>query len=258
MNKEELHREKGMKKATHQQLENTLLFRKYNSNAAVKGNPSEVTRWLKDIKGNKRKREALKENISIHVKRFEWDQFRIAWTQNCQDCPIKELAKHLRDILRFELSATIPTEPAGTMKMRKFVPVLGTITDERQMLDTNHFKKVQDMKDVAMKLAREKKARDDDTSIYATYQQWDIPKPNELVGRRIDIFWPIKQTGTSRFLGGCCFQGKVTAVVNGYSLKVLWDPMPDVTGYEEGSKESDNFRLAPYLWRRSIRYGVEV
>ena len=44
LNKEELYREKGMKKATHQQLENTLLFRKYNSNAAVKENPSEVTR----------------------------------------------------------------------------------------------------------------------------------------------------------------------------------------------------------------------
>ena len=64
------------------------------------------------------------------------------------------LAKHLRNILRFELSATIPTEPAGTMKMRKFVPVLGTITGERQMLDANHFKKGQDMKDVVMKLAR--------------------------------------------------------------------------------------------------------
>jgi hypothetical protein len=47
--KEDLCREKGMKKATHQQLENTLLFCKYNSNAAGKGNLSEVTRWLKDI-----------------------------------------------------------------------------------------------------------------------------------------------------------------------------------------------------------------
>ncbi len=68
--------------------------------------------------------------------------------------------------------------------MRKFVQVLGTITDERQMLDANHLKTGQDMKDVAMKLARERKARDDDTSIYAIYQQWDIPKPNKLVGRK--------------------------------------------------------------------------
>jgi hypothetical protein len=67
LNKEELRREKGVKKATHQQLENTLLFCKYNSNAAVKGNPSEVTKWLKDIEGNKRKQEALKENISTRV-----------------------------------------------------------------------------------------------------------------------------------------------------------------------------------------------
>ncbi len=241
-----------MKKATHQQLENTLLLRKYNSNTAVKENPSEVTRWLKDIKGDKRKRETLKENISICVTGFGWDHFRIAWTRNSQDHPIKELAKHLRDILRFELSATIPTEPAWTMKMRKFVPVLGTITDERRMLDANHFKTDQDMKDVAMRLACERKARDDDTSIYATYQQWDIPKPNELVGRRIDIFWPIKETGTSQFLGGCWFQGKVTAVVNGYSVKVLWDPMSDVTGYKEGSKESEDTTLTPDLWRRSI------
>jgi hypothetical protein len=131
----------------------------------VKGNPSEVTRWLKDIKGDKRKWEDLKENISFHVKGFGWDQFRIAWTWNLQDCPIKEHAKYLRDILRFELLATIPTEPSGTMKMRKFVPVLGTITDERQMLDANHIKTGQDIKDVAMKLARERKARDDDTSI---------------------------------------------------------------------------------------------
>jgi hypothetical protein len=159
------------------------------------------------------------------VKGFGWNQFKIAWTRNCQDHPIKELAKHLRDILRFELLATIPTEPAGTMKMRKFVLVLGTITDERQMLDTNHFKTGQDIKDVAIKLACEREARDDDMGIYATYQQWDIPKPNELVGRRIYIFWPIKQTGTSRFLGGCWFQGKMTVVVYGYSVKVFWDPM---------------------------------
>ncbi len=141
--------------------------------------------------------------------------------------------------------------------MRKFDPVLGTMTDERQMLDANHFKTGQDMKDVAvaMKLARERKARDDDTSIYATYQQWDIPQPNELVGRKIDIFWPIKETGTSWFSGGCWFQGKVTAVVNGFSVKVLWDPMPDGTGYEEGSEESEDIILAPDLWRRSIWYG---
>ncbi len=118
------------------------------------------------------------------MKGFGWDQFRIAWTWNRQDCPIKELAKHLRDTLRFELLATIPTEPAGTMKMMKFVPVLGTMTDDRQMLDKNHFKTGQDMKDAAMKLAGERKARDDDMSIYATYQQWDIPKPTELVGRK--------------------------------------------------------------------------
>ena len=255
LDKEELRREKGMKKATDNQLENTLLFCKYNTNAAVKGKPSEVTRWLKGIRGDKRKREALKENISIRVKGFGWDQFRIPWTRNRQDRPIKELAKHLRDILTFELSATIPTEPAGTMKMRKFVPVLGTLTDERRMLDANHFKSGQDMKDAAMKLACERKARDDHTSIYATYQQWDVPKPRELVGRRIDIFWPIKDAGASRFSGGSWFQGKVTAVVNGYTVKVLWDPMPDVTGYEEGSKESEDITLAPDLWRRHIRYG---
>jgi hypothetical protein len=123
--------------------------------------------------------------------------------------------------------------------MRKFVPVLGTITDERLMLDANHFKTGQDMKDVAMTLACERKARDDDTSICAIYQQWDTPQPNELVGRRIDIFWPIKETGTSWFLGlgGCWFQGKVTAVVNGSSINVLWDPIPDVTGYKEQQRE---------------------
>ena len=122
------------------------------------------------------------------------------------------------------------------------------------MLHANHFKTGQDMKDVAvaMKLARERKARDDDTSIYATYQQWDIPQPNELVGRKIDIFWPIKETGTSLFLGGFWFQGKVTAVVNGYSIKLLWDPVPDVMGYKEVSKESEDITLTPDLWRRSI------
>ncbi len=48
----------------------------------------------------------------------------------------------------------------------------------------------------------------------------------------------------------------MTAVVNGYSVKVLWDPMPDVTGYKEESKESEDITLAPDLWRSSIRYGV--
>ena len=189
------------------------------------------------------------------MNKFGWDQFRITWTQNCQDSPIKELAKHLRDILKFELSATIPTEPAGNMKMRKFVPFLGTMTDERQMLDANHFKTGQDMKELAMELARERNVRDDNTSIYAAYQQCDVPEPSELVGRKIDIFWPIRERGITRLSGGCWFQGKVTAIVNGYSVKKLWDPMPDVIRYKEGSEESEDITLAPDLWRRSIRYG---
>ncbi len=47
----------------------------------------------------------------------------------------------------------------------------------------------------------------------------------------------------------------MTAVVYGFSVKVLWDPMPDAAGYREGSKESEDIILTPDLWRRSIRYG---
>jgi hypothetical protein len=31
--------------------------------------------------------------------------------------------------------------------------------------------------------------------------------------------------------------------------------MPDVMGYKEGSKESEDVTLSPDLWRRSIQYG---
>jgi hypothetical protein len=47
----------------------------------------------------------------------------------------------------------------------------------------------------------------------------------------------------------------VTALVNGYSVRVLWDPTPDVNGYKEDSKKSEDITLIPDLWRRSIRYG---
>ena len=74
---------------------------------------------------------------------------------------------------------------------RKAVPILATMTDKRRQLNKQHFKTNAELAKAAHMLHLEKKATNGEDSLYAQYQPYVVPKPKELIGKRIDINWKI-------------------------------------------------------------------
>ena len=75
-----------------------------------------------------------------------------------------------------------------------------------------------------------------------------------LVGKRIDVLSPFEMDDGSVELRWC--QGEVLSVVEGVkdlTVEVEWDPMPDVSGYED--VQVGNQRLLPSLWNKNKQAG---
>ena len=60
----------------------------------------EVSDGIKRLHTKKDKYEMLKENISIRVKGFGWEQFRQAWSKDGKPHTIEFLADRLKDIIK--------------------------------------------------------------------------------------------------------------------------------------------------------------
>ncbi len=64
----------------------------------------------------------------IRVKGFSWDWYKHAWSKNDHQYLIKELADHLRWIIKEERKRhiVIPSEPPVNVPKRMDLPILGT------------------------------------------------------------------------------------------------------------------------------------
>ena len=76
--------------------------------------------------------------------------------------------------------------------------------------------------------------------MYHLQQEFWCSKLDELLGRRIDIHWPMREEvldGKKTLVGEWC-QGKVLSVLNkkDWEVNVMWDAMPDVKGFEESAE----------------------
>ena len=99
--------------------------------------------------------------------------------------------------------------------------------------------------------------------MYSQLQPFSRPDLDELVGKRIDVLSPFEMDDGSVELRWC--QGEVLSVVEGAkdpSVEVEWDPMEDVSGYEEPQVIAQ--RLLPSLqnkdkqggWRMDVEVDV--
>jgi hypothetical protein len=87
-------------------------------------------------------------------------------------------------------------------------------------------------------------------SMYSLLQPFSCPNVNELLGRRIDVLYTCTLPGEGESVLRWC-QGEVIKVYTGRqkpTVRVLWDPMPDVKGLEELSET--NTILLPSKWRK--------
>ena len=95
-------------------------------------------------------------------------------------------------------------------------------------------------------------------------QPFDQPDLKQLVDRRIDVlsFMPVVVDGELKSVGRWC-QGEVLRVYEGRkkpTFHVLWNPIPEVGGYEE-AREGEHV-LFPTEWKKdkenSWRMDVDV
>ena len=203
----------------------------------------------------------------IRVKGFGWEWAKHAWTKNKRKYSVKELAKWLKFIIAEEKKArikkTIPLDPPTAVPKRKENSILGTQCEYVRSLDKKYFDNEEDFKKRADQVRMEREARGEG-SMHALLQPFDRPDITQLVGRRIDVlsFMPVIEDGEEKSVGRWC-QGEVLRVYEGIILptvRVLWDPMPDVGGYEE-ARETDQC-LLPTKWKKdkdnSWRMDVEA
>ena len=265
--KEDIKKEKNMEKATELYIEAIYYFRMYDSLACWKGSVKRVDEGLKRLTSETARYEALKENIMMRVKGFGWEWAKHAWTKNKRKYSVKELAKWLKFIITEEKKASIkkttPSEPPTVVPVRKENSILGTQCEYVKSLDKKYFANEEDFKKRADQVRMEREARGEG-SMYSLLQPFDRPDIMQLVGRRIDVlsFMPVIVNGEEKSVGRWC-QGEVTRAYKGRNqptVRVLWDPMPDVGGYEE-ARETDQC-LLPTRWKKdkdnSWRTDVEV
>ena len=215
-----------------------------------------VDRELKKLTSDTARYDALKENIMIRVKGLGWDWCKHAWSKNGQQYSIKELADHLRWIIKEERKRqiVIPSEPPVNVPKRMDVPVLGTEIDDIADLDKKYLANEEQFRLNADRIRRAREARGEG-SMYSLLQPFSRPNVNELLGRRIDVLYSCTLPGDGGNVLRWC-QGEVIEVCTGRqkpTVRVLWDPMPDVEGSEESSET--NAILLPSKWRKETEGG---
>ena len=144
---------KNLDKSKKSLVKAMMYHEMYNSEACWKGDSKIVTANLRKLDLEAKKREALKENISIRVKVFVWKEYHITWTHKRKLWPIRELTAMMRKIIKEEKNRDIPAEAHWEGHRPLQNPVLGTMTDERRQLDAKKLEKMHGLRKAVTILA---------------------------------------------------------------------------------------------------------
>jgi hypothetical protein len=125
-------------------IESSYYYDMYFSDSCWKGEPRVVKTMLARIKSETRKIEALKANIKMRVVGLGWNEFAITWSQKGNTWSVRELADHLRKIIKAELKMTTPMDPSIKMPKRAELPILGTAT--RQLVESKTLHQERELK----------------------------------------------------------------------------------------------------------------
>ena len=227
----------------------------YDSMDLRKGSASRVNEGLKKLTTKTAKYDSLKENIMIRVKGFGWEWENHAWTKDKRPYTVKELAYWLNIIISKEkltsIKTTMPLAPPTAVPKRTENYILGTQCDYIRSLDRKYYDNKEDFRKRADQVRMEQEARGEG-SMYYLLQPFDHPNLKQLVDRRIDVlsFMPVVVDGELKSVGRWC-QGEMLQSYEGSkqpTVRVLWDPMPGVGGYEE-AREGDQV-LLPTKWKK--------
>ena len=93
----------------------------YESDACVKGDKRGVKQLLKKLESKMARYNALKANIILRVKGFDWEWCKHAWSKGNTPYSVDDFAKHLEWIVCEEKKRKlkIPTKPTANAPQRK-------------------------------------------------------------------------------------------------------------------------------------------
>ena len=253
--KEELIKEKSLETATEEYIDALYYYQMYFSAACWKTDPKIVATELKKLTSENMRYSALKENIMIRVKGMSWEWCRHAWSKDGKKYSVKELAQHLRWIIKEEKKYDIPPGPSINVPTRTHLPTLGTQTCDVAALDRRFLSDENKFKEIAEKARRERESKGEG-SMYSQLQPFSRPELTELIGKRIDVLcsFDIDIRKGTKELRWC--QGEVLEIVEGArdpTVKVKWDSQLDAHGYEE--ETITNQKLLPSRWRKDREGG---
>jgi hypothetical protein len=85
-------------------------------------------------------------------------------------------------ILQKERDMEIPDKPPVDLPQHRHLPIFGTLTGKKRMLDRKSLESEGKIREAATKLPLEKEARGDESGMYAYLQPPEMPSLDELVG----------------------------------------------------------------------------
>ena len=261
LHREELTKRLCLEKATLQQIAILTYYEMYHEECCWR-TAKDVSDGLKSLKTKTSKLHAVKENISIRVVGFGWQQFHHQWSKNGVDYTIDELAKHLKHIICEEKKLGIPVKPPIEMPLLREMPKLGQLTADAKALHEKLESESQDFV-VATRDRRRELESEGMGDRHQEFQPHMMPDLYTLARKkkRIDMYCKydtIQQDGTGETVMRWC-QGEVRKVSDGKSMykpgtrqkfkageavMVLWDPIPEI---DEPSQEYA-VRLLPTKW----------
>ena len=253
--KMELAKEKNMESATESYIDALYYIAMYGSDKCAR-DVKTVEEILKRLPSDAQRYVFLKENITIYVKGFGWDEYKHAWSKNGRKYTVKELAAHLKFIIKDVKTKRleIPKEPKVEIPQRVSTAILGTMNNATKSLDEKYFDNEDKFKADCVKLRSEREARGEG-SIYAEMQPFVRPTLPELVGKRIDFYEALDIPDTTEKSGyrrECYWhQGEVLSVVHSRQPKVnvLWDKIDLLPGYDDGQVKGE-CKLLPSLYNK--------
>ena len=105
--------------------------------ACLLENSEQHNNWIEGgLKYQKDKYGALRNNILIRYKDFQWENWRTQWSKDGKKLSVPDLTKRLKYLIKNQRNKkdSIPEKPEMPTQKRKEVPVVGTVANQRKKL----------------------------------------------------------------------------------------------------------------------------
>ena len=170
-----------MAKASEAHIEAYYYFRMSKSKTCWK-TEEEVDWDLPQIKSKNDKLNVVKENIQMRVKGYGWKDFAHPWSKNGKLYTAEELSVHLKSIIRYEETTTIPIKPPFAAPARKVLPQLGDQSaDGARSLDDKFVSNVEGLEIQARETIRDRESVGEGDIIYSECQPPVMPEALDLL-----------------------------------------------------------------------------